>query len=106
MSTEMWILLAVFTVFWLLLQLPIWIHRYFVIAGQRLPRKPEWRIVKYWDDDKADHRYLLQRVNVYNTGYNNTNHCGSEKWATRTVRHYKCEIIDEESLLDGEELTV
>lgn len=55
-------------------------------------KEPEYRLVAYWDDDKADYVYILERDNGSSFKKPEDVAEGNKEWALRQAEHYGIEL--------------
>lgn len=58
--------------------------------------KHKYRVLKTWNNFKAEHEYVLQKIDKFGLEYENLAYRGDKDWAERQKEHYGCEIADEE----------
>lgn len=55
----------------------------------------KYRIIKSWDDLKADWVYCLEINNGEDMGWEKTIYTGDVDWASRESKYYNAEIVEQ-----------
>lgn len=57
-----------------------------------------YRVIKAWDDEKADWTYCLEIDNGHGNGWEKTIYGGDVAWAIREAEYYGAEIVEKEQI--------